>query len=589
MIAGRRWATGALSLLLLFLHSGCATTTLSPPVDAELKVDVWQLDDGSFRVELRRGEPLREWLFVRTPGIELRERWRWLSDGAVLEKRGKRDVVVLPQARRVLRFEVPPDDRFVQADYSLTQTFANDAGVVLYVGHFPADAESPCPDSLNTVPPCTVQRPVSYWLMPKPGAHVWLDSTLSEQSVQWLDSASDGTMAYFGTVRPEVVGDAQILLDPNLPQWMRDELPVFMAAVVERYTSAYGQELDFTPRLLFSFGGGHPRRTSLYGGVVDRMVALSVLGDLWLEPSEQARQRYLYLIAHEAAHLWNGGQFQHDHSTGASWLHEGNADAAARAAGFELGLFDEATLWSERTSALGSCLRDANEPLNEAGKRGNFSLYYTCGEVIELLVEGAARKVGQPALAHWRHLFAQLGNNSNEYDQRAYLEAVAAITLDPDLVEFIRGWVDKGLPSNDALYKQLEKAGVQLGGMSDDNVGRAQFAALMHVFQLDCPNGFSLSHRPEGVQVRGNSSCVLLPDQWLDIESIAGVPVTGSGAALVETIAKACEHFDRLPVVGWLKDDLEPASSETPERVQVEIPMGCHRRFRFVELGGWAQ
>ena len=210
-------------------------------------------------------------------------------------------------------------------------------------------------------------------------------------------------------------------------------------------------------------------------------------------------------------------------------------------------------------------------------------------EVIELLVEGAARKVGQPALAHWRSLFAELGNDNNEYDQEAYLAAVGAVTSDFDLVEFIRRWVEQGLPSNEALYQQLVESGIQLGGLRDDNVGRAQFAALMHVFSLDCPNGFSLSHRPAGVQVRGNGSCVLLPDQWLDVESIAGVPVTGSGAALVETIARACEHFDPLSVVGSLKEDHELGSEELPNRVQVEIPMGCHKPFRFVELTGWAQ
>ena len=147
-------------LVLLIGQAGCVSSQPTKTADAGLKVDVLQLDDGGFRVELRRDEPLREWLFLRTPAIDMRERWRWLSDGAVLEKRGKRDVVVLPKARRVLRFEVPPDDRFVQADYSLTQTFANDAGVVLYVGHFAAAEESACPETVNASPPCTAQGAV---------------------------------------------------------------------------------------------------------------------------------------------------------------------------------------------------------------------------------------------------------------------------------------------------------------------------------------------------------------------------------------------------------------------------------------------
>lgn len=580
----RRAAVLGLSVMPLI---GCMDSSRLPASDAVASVRIQHLDSGEFAVELSRSAALGEWLFVRTPGIDLRERWRWLSDGARFEKRGRRDVVVLPEPSRTLRFVVPADDRFVQADYSLTQTFAKHAGTVLYVGHFSADEEVPCPDSLNAKPPCPAQRPIQYELVPRSGEHVWLDSQISTGATTWLDTDNDGTMAYFGNVQPEVVGDSQILLDPNLPAWMREELPVFMAALVERYTRGYGRALDFTPRLLFSFGGGHPRRTSLYGGVVDRMVALSVLGDLWLEPTAQARQRYLYLIAHEASHLWNGGQFQHDHSTGASWLHEGNADAAARAAGFALGLFDEATLWTARTQALGTCLRDVTEPLNEAGQRGNFSLYYACGEMIELLVEGAARRVGEDALAHWRVLFEQIPDGENEYDQTAYLEAVVAVTGDDNLAAFIQRWADQGLADSDALFEQLEKAGVLLGSMTDDNVGRAQFSALMHVLQLDCPDGFSLSHRPDSVQVRGGGSCVLLPDKWLEIESIAGVPITGSESAVVEVISNACARLDGLPLAGWLRNDHDVASEQPPERVRVEIPIRCHRPFRFVELQGW--
>lgn len=578
----------ALVLFSALCVLGCASVPRELPPSADLVVDIQHLENGSFAVELSRSTPLQQWLFVRTPGIDLREQWLWQTPGARLEKRGKRDVVVLPEARRVLRFEVPADDRVVQADYSLTQTFASNAGTVLYVGHFAADEQTPCPESLNAVAPCPAQRPVSYRLTPRQGEHVWLNSQVSSSAVEWLDADNDGTMSYFGSVLPEVVGESQILLDPNLPAWMRNELPIFMEALVERYTQGYGRALDFTPRLLFSFGGGHPRRTSLYGGVVDRMVALAVLGDLWLEPTPMARQRYLYLIAHEASHLWNGGQFQHDHSTGASWLHEGNADAAARASGLALGLFDEPSLWAARTEAFRSCLRNVTQPLNEAGKRGNFSLYYTCGEMIELLVEGAARRVGEDALAHWRELFAQLPKGSNEYTQARYLEAVSTVTGNDDLAAFIQGWVDEGLPTSAALYQQLKAQGVQLTGLSEDNAGRAQFAALMHVFQIDCPKGFSLSHRADGVQVRGGGDCALLPDRWLDIETIAGVPVVGSEAQVVETVSNACEQYDTLRLSGWLKGDQDLGSEEPPARVWVDVPLACHLTFRFVELTGWA-
>lgn len=561
-------------LLLATLFAACAEQSGvrpgAPSVD-ERRVDVTHLDNGRFAVAVTLPEPIEEWVFHRTPAIDLREQWVWTSPGARLEKRGKRDVVVVPDAVRTLRFEVVPDDRFVRADYSLSQTFLEDAGTVLYTGHFAADEQVSCATDEQERAPCVRQRPTRTRLTPSEDEWLWFASHYAASPIEWLDEHMQGSMAYFGNERPVEQAGVQMLLDPNLPGWMREDLLRFMPELVAIYQRQYGQRLSFTPRLLFSFGGGDPNRTSLYGGVVDRMVQLSVLGDIWLEPSDEARQRYLYLLAHEAAHLWNGAQFNHDHSEGTSWLHEGNADAMAWRAGIELGLYQRADVWRLRTSALESCLTGATEALNEAGRRGRFDRYYSCGAIIDLLAEGALRIEGRDAAAQWREMFIAI--DGVEYSQDTYLSSLRRLVDDRDIPDLIERWADRGLDSADVLLDALQRVGVRIGTLSEASADSALYSALGHVLRQDCPNGYALHQTPDRIAIRGGSRCQVLPAEWFDVLAFGGVARSLTAVRLIEA---ACAEAS--PLILSLRDEAG---------VVRELTLPCDLAFEYRTLDGW--
>ncbi len=74
-------------------------------------------------------------------------------------------------------------------------------------------------------------------------------------------------------------------------------------------------------------------------------------------------------------------------------MHEGSADALAERALVELGLADEARLLEYQTEALNACRRGAGAgPLRGAATRGEFDLYYSCGNVIALWTESVVRQ-----------------------------------------------------------------------------------------------------------------------------------------------------------------------------------------------------
>ena len=102
------------------------------------------------------------------------------------------------------------------------------------------------------------------------------------------------------------------ILDPGAPSWLLEGMTALLPEMFAMYTERFGRGLPWKPVVLFSFSD----------------VEMSAVGHDWHEATPDAAEQLLYLVAHEAAHFWNGQLLTYDDMAD-SWMHEGSADAFA--------------------------------------------------------------------------------------------------------------------------------------------------------------------------------------------------------------------------------------------------------------------
>ncbi len=564
--------------LLIGLWAGlcaCQNAPLSAP-DADdeetLVVDIVAVANDRWQVKLHLPAPANRIVFSRSPSAHIREDWVLVDPTQQFSREGARDVISAAEPFELITFEVPSDDRFIRADYSLTQSFENDQGVVLYLGHFVANREGECPDAANPRPPCPIEVPVQYHIDPGIAASVWFRGKTHSKPFEWDDERKRAGFAYFGAVKPTRVGGWDMLIDPNVPAWMRDELATAVPEVTQLYGEWFGVPLSFRPQLLFSMRGGSDFSAS--GGVVDDMVQFTLTGDVWQTENEMTRQRYFYLIAHETAHFWNGGMFHHNHNTGDSWMHEGGADAVTRRVMLELNFIDADDVWQARTTSFNERLGASHVPLKDAGSRGRFRLYYPCGEIIELVIEGLLRERGYAPSAHWKKMYK---NIDKDYSRDLYFSAVEELVGTTSALQTVKSYITEGMPTPEHFVALLSDAGIYLEEADKRADGDVQRAMVRHLQKLDCQGNFSITGRGDVYTLLSIETCERIPEAGLVVSHIAGHDVETALTAAYGAMSAACNNGASVELQGW--------SAES--RYTLDIP--CTSPFQYVHLLGWAE
>jgi len=559
------------------LLSACGHVSPTPVGIADaavIDIHIEMIAEDLWRVRIQMPEPTRQIIFRRTPSLDIRERWQILGSGKALKKIGKRDVVVSDEPFTAVVFEVAADDRRLRADYMLTQTFADDGGVVLYLGHFVASQEGTCPDAPNAKPPCPTDVSTRFHIKPRAEEHVWLSGELHKAPFTISDLEGESGMAYFGSRQPRQEGIWQILAGPNVPAWMLEDLSSLTPKVTGLYTQWLGVPLMFSPQLLFSLRSGSDYSST--GGVIDEMVHFVMSGDVWQQDSPMARARYFDLISHEAAHLWNASMFSHDHDTGASWMHEGGAESLKRRVGVELGKMNAESLWAARALSFNQCLIGSKRPLNKAGSRGNFSLYYPCGEVIDLVVEGALRKLDLDPHAHWQLMFATL---EGEYSSEKYMAAVLALTDDDYVVDTLNTYVEKGFTQEAEFVALMRHVGIKVQGAQNAPTEGVLRATLGHLHRQDCGGGFSIIGHSGTYTLLANKRCQNTPHPGLEVARIAGfdISVSENVYPAFQAVVQACDRGDSIKLAGKVDEKAD------------SMDVVCSQPLNYTTLAGWQE
>ena len=262
----------------------------------------------------------------------------------------------------------------------------------------------------------------------------------SPASERAFDVTSDGTYAYFGDLVPVETPAAIGVLDHALPDWLHARIAADIPRMLGLFADRLGPLDGAKPTVYLTFAA-IKRGYSFGGGVLPPHVLsldLELGPDLLSEKNTRTRAKVDELIAHEAAHFWNGGKYTHSGDATAAWMHEGTADAMAFRALRLTGTFDEAGYRDRLSEAASECALWLNGGAGLRATQGGHSrAFYVCGSTFDLVAE-AAQKRHDPStdlFTFWNAVFAE---GKPTYEEAQFFQVLDRVSGDPTLSAVMR-------------------------------------------------------------------------------------------------------------------------------------------------------
>jgi len=383
--------------------------------------------------------------------------WTVRTQGVRLQRRGAFDVLVADHGevpRRVsVRFK--PVAEGLRADYPPALLFT-DGSVALFVAQFDcfpmdsmADVRSLPSDLNNHAVPAAESRFAFHDSM----GPVLLEGRRSVPA----ETANTSTYVLFGSARPIETPDMIGILDPKLPDWIKDSLSRSVPALLSRYTQELGRLPNLKPTIMASWRGPTPGVVSRGGSVLRGLIVMTYEGSGMLQETPRQRNEGLWFIAHEAAHFWLGQTVGYEYARDA-WITEGGAELLAIRAVAETDPDYDPRV--QLNSAIEECIQlTRRRGVASARERGEHRAYYACGAMFGLIAEAGS---GRSFYKFVRQLV-----DANRVDgvvtRAEWLAALDAATRRPALSRDIARLLDRGAADpREFITDLLVRAGVNL-------------------------------------------------------------------------------------------------------------------------------
>ena len=524
-------------VLIALAFAGVATPTAAQEAES---IRVERVGPDRWRATYRLSAPTAVLEFQRPATFYREQVWTVVTPGYAFAREGDFQRLQLSDGGEAAREIVVEFGEFTEnlvAEYELFVAFA-DGGRALYTGHLYAS-----PDGREQI------RTLE--LSPDAGERLVIRGGVHEEALRWTDEYGDGTYAFFGSATPIESEEVIAVLDEGLPGWLRDEFDDWIPRLFDFYRDRFGVPLPWKPLVLYGFQRGDEEGLSYGGGTLTGLIQLTVNGDGWSTPSDDARTTALHFVAHEVAHLWNGQLTSNRGSD--SWSHEGSADALADLVIVEFGAIPSAALRQRRETALNGCLLRLGGRSVRASRDSRVP--YECGYVIALWTEAALEQAGSDAdlLAFWEALVLNaLDENEGDYDLERYLDVLAGFGVDDATTGAFRAAIaGDGGDAVETIVRGLRASGVTLEtGHGATLAYRRELArrAFAHLMGAACGGRFSYSG-VERFRTYPIDGCEPFAEE-MTIEQIGGLDVGSEGAAIYDLVADACQAGETVALTG---------------------------------------
>ncbi len=456
------------ALVLILAAGGCAAaapaaiTPLAAPRAQPAVRALVQRDGDRWTVDYRFDRDAPAWGFVDS-ALERRTRQPWRArqwtvetPGVELVRIGARDLLRSrdgsPVPRQV-RIAFRPQAVDLEAAYA-TLAFS-DGAVALPSGQFDAfpvydlDAPAVMNSDLNG-----------------------LDLGVDAAEVTWRDAA--GPVLFKGQRRASVTasdartyvlfGQADLrlgqrlamVMDPNLPSWIGDQIGRFGPRVIDYYAERLGDSGAGKPTVMVAWNGPTERMASMSGSALPGLIVMSFEGQGVTTPSAEMLERSRWFIGHESAHFWLGQKVRYARASEA-WITEGGADLmAVRALQAQDPAYDAR---AELQTEVDDCARlTVGRGVESAGSRGEHRAYYACGAVFALAAEAAQKRATG---GDWFDFLRPLLDGRDVLTRQDWLAALGRVGADRTLANDVSRLLDDGAADPSAVIARLfERTGV---------------------------------------------------------------------------------------------------------------------------------
>lgn len=381
---------------------------------------------------------------------------------------------------------------------------------------------------------------------------------------------NDGSFIYFGKLRPIRTPNSILVLDPDLPAWIKQSLIKDVPDILSFYARNYGSKLERRTFILFNWNERHAQgKTDYKGDSLDDNIAFTVSGANWSKPDLDTRQALARLIAHELAHQWNAHLFVPSdffNGNGGNWLPEGQAEFSANQTGYHFGWLSRQQLLENYTADINNCLlAPANKPISQQNWDNN--AIYGCGVTFNLLAQAALQQA-RPQHSFfdlWHAIYNDAAHNKHQYSVADYLQEFQHLSGNTALSSTINTVVTKSAANKTALIvSALQRLKFGFVRVSDNNAdidsGRQAASQLFWaIMQSDCHGSVSFYTLRDGFRVDPVKGCQVLTKPYV-VKAIQGQPLFEKGFVAYRAVLNACAAH--LPV------ELVVAGQSAPVKLQ---------------------
>ncbi len=324
-------------------------TNSNRPINATITIQRLSSDD--WIVHYQFSEPI-DMLHFGPPVVKYRsDAWRVKTPGLHIKSNTEEEILFKPNGQfSEAIIAITSYHPFSHNQY-VPMIHFSDQGVALFLGHLTGEVKA-----AGETRPLAIRFEAS-------GRH-------GEKIILPKKAQENGNIfAYFGPQEPISTSHGDLILDPQTPVWMRE----MMADTVKQVTASYAESFGGAPAenvtIFLALRDLHLNGYSLSGGALSGQIAYRLAGNQSIQNTPESRQRFIYLMAHELAHIW---QFELNRlwkTSPESWIIEGGAEAIS------LTILAKTGLWS--TQEVSKFKADL---IKECGQSDNpIRIAYACG------------------------------------------------------------------------------------------------------------------------------------------------------------------------------------------------------------------
>ena len=425
---------------LAFLMTGCVGLGGSNRSDDALALHISVRSNEEVTARYTMRQPARALHFAQELGGYRAAQWhptddafRWMKEGEG-ERIERRDGAVFD----AVSFAIPIDYRALPKSYAPFSPFS-EGSTLIHSGQFHACLQVPC-EGKDALP----------LAVDASGKIVGVEGRRTRGHERFI-SREEGTNIFVGTLEPVEADGFVAIVDPGLPDALRQHLGRSLPDSIDYFASIYSP-LSFTPELYVSIddrpeaNGG----LSTQGGTLPNQIFIHFDGTNAKGRAVEGTPYWLdWFFAHEAAHLFQqdkSGSLGGDDAN--AWLHEGGADAMAALALAGRGEAEGVYVRQRVSDAETACAKGlAERPLSEASAAGAFDLHYQCGLVIWLALDRELRAAGHRGLDDLNRAFLAKVRNGQPWSAEVLLATAQGLGAREEVLARISG-IDGGLSAD---------------------------------------------------------------------------------------------------------------------------------------------